>query len=141
MRWTAQWTPRCAIRRTTKLTARPWAETNLKHTDSMATMTASKTPSATAVDRAAPCSEFLLRGWARAWSDIAFGNYLESLDRSRLGYEWRGESYRRIWKQAQMRARQGLGRAAERCGATLKFGPFNSVEINIPNADFRDPAK
>jgi hypothetical protein len=77
----------------------------------------------------------LLRGWARAWSQITFGNYIESLDRSRLGYEWRGENYRRMWKRAQMRARRGLGRAAERCGVSLKFGPFNSVDIHIPNRE------
>lgn len=40
--------------RTSKLTALPGAETNLKHTDLMAKKKASKTPSATAVDRAAP---------------------------------------------------------------------------------------
>ena len=44
----------CRVGRTTKLTALPGAETNLKHTDSMATKTKSKTPSAPAVDRAAP---------------------------------------------------------------------------------------
>ena len=44
------------LRRTSKLTALPGAETNLKHTDSMAKKSTSKTPSAPAVDRAAPRS-------------------------------------------------------------------------------------
>ncbi len=42
--------------RTTKLTALPGAENKHKHTDYMPKKKTSKTPSAPAVDRAAPCS-------------------------------------------------------------------------------------
>lgn len=42
--------------RTSKLTALPGARNNRKHADSMPTKSKSTTPSAPAVDRAAPCS-------------------------------------------------------------------------------------
>lgn len=80
-----------------------------------------------------PCSGFFVHGWAKAWTKIAFGNYMEAMERSRGRVEY-GTNYRAYWTKLQTKARKRLAAAALRSGATLKFGTFNSVEINIPNA-------
>ncbi len=77
-------------------------------------------------------SVFFLHGWARAWSKIAFGNYMEAMDRA-AGRCQHGPNYRAYWRGLQSKVRTRLGNAALRSGASLKFGPFNSVEVNILN--------
>ena len=80
---------------------------------------------------ATSCSGFFVHGWAKAWSKIAFGNYMEAMERSRGRVEY-GPNYRAYWAKQQTKARKRLNDAAQRSGAKLKFGTFHSVEIHIP---------
>lgn len=73
--------------RTTKLTALPGAETNRKHTDSMAKKSTSKTRSAPAVDRAALCSSVDVLAaikWLEQMSTMALADTLMALDAGNL---------------------------------------------------------